>query len=114
MGAINPIIQYPWNFCHKCNMQTIEIYSWHNYPQKYEKVLNLNILLESSPNALDRYGIYIMRCSNCGKQYKIYWENGIPYPNGEIYEDIFIKKFKEDSINGRPKIIDNIYNERMK
>lgn len=111
---IQPILFYPYNFCLNCKSTSIEIYSWHNYPQKYSKVLDQYDLNHTLPDYMDKYGIYTMRCSRCGKEYKIVWEDGIPRPIlNNFYTELFMSKFKEDSINGRPDIIENIYEKRM-
>jgi len=113
---IDPVIVYPWNYCHNCKTQSIELYSWHNYPQKYQKIIDLYNLSHTVSDNLNKYSIYTMRCSRCGREYKIYWdENGFPKPiYGNFITDFFYNKFKSESIHGRPKIIDNIYEERLK
>ena len=109
-----PMIFYPYNYCLKCKTNSIEIYSWHNYPQKYQKVLDFYKLNNRLPDIMDKYGIYIMRCSRCGKEYKILWDNGVlrPIINNFDY-NIFMNKFKADGTAGKPKVIDNIYLERL-
>lgn len=111
---IEPMIFYPYNYCTNCKTNSIEIYSWHNYAQRYSKLLDQYRLTGLLPDSLDKYGIYTMRCSKCGKEYKINWENGIPKPiiNG-FDTTLFLNRFKTDSINGRPKIIDNVYEEKL-
>ena len=53
-------------------------------------------------------------CKNCGKEYKMVWENGIPKPIIDNFDvNLFMMKFKEDSINGKPNIINNIYEMRL-
>ena len=37
--AKEAMIFYPYNYCLNCKTNSIEIYSWHNYAQKYQKVL---------------------------------------------------------------------------
>lgn len=106
---------YPYNYCHNCKTNSIEIYTWHNYGQKYAKVLDHYRLMDRPPESLDKYAIYIMRCSKCGREYKMVWENNIPRPIINNFDrTIFMNRFKEDSLKGRPKIINNIYEERMK
>ena len=110
-----PMIFYPYNYCLNCKTNSIEIYSWHNYAQKYQKVLDYFRLNDQLPDIMDKYGIYTMRCSRCGREYKILWdENGMlrPIINNFDY-NLFMDKFKDDGSNGRPKIIDNIYLEEL-
>ena len=67
------------------------------------------------PASLNRYGIFTMRCSNCGKEYKIVWEDGFPKPMLDNFDtNLFMQSFKQNSILGRPKVITNGYNEKMK
>lgn len=110
-----PILFFPYNYCMNCKMNSIEVYSWHNYAQRYEKILNQYKLSGKAPSdLLDKYGIYTMRCKNCGKEYKMVWENGIPRPIIDNFDtNLFMERFKEDSINGKPNIIDNIYEMRL-
>lgn len=105
---------YPLNFCLNCKTNSIDIYSWHNYAQKYEKVLDQFKLTGQLPCSMDKYGIYTMRCSRCGKEYKISWEDGLPKPIvNDFDKNLFMNKFKNDFMIGRPNIIDNIYKKRM-
>lgn len=109
-----PILFFPYNYCMNCKTNSIEIYSWHNYSQKYEKILEQHKLSGTVPESMNKYGIYTMRCNRCGKEYKMVWENGIPRPIMNNFDiDLFMNRFKEDSIHGRPHIIDNIYEKRM-
>lgn len=112
----DPMLFYPYNYCLNCKTNSIELYNWHNYAQKYQKLLDQYHLNGTIPDTFDKYGVYTMRCSKCGKEYKIRWtEDGVPIPVvGDDYQLIFSEKFREDSIAGRPNIIQNIYEEKMK
>ena len=110
----DPMIFYPLNYCLNCKTNSIEIYSWHNYAQKYEKVLSHFQLNGCLPEILDKYGIYTMRCSRCGKEYRIVWEDGLPRPIiDDFHFNLFMNKFMDDGTKGKPKIIDNIYIEEL-
>lgn len=110
-----PMIFYPYNYCLNCKTNSIELYSWHNYAQKYQNLLDYSKLHGSLPAIMDKYGVYTMRCSRCGKEYKIVWdEDGIPRPIINEFDYIlFMSKFKYDGTRGKPKIIDNIYLEEL-
>lgn len=113
--AKDPAIFYPYNYCHNCKTNSIEIYSWHNYPQKYQKLLDQYQLNGAIPPSLDKYGIFTMRCSRCGREYKMVWENGIPRPIHDNFDsDLFMETFKAQSILGRPDITTNVYEEKLK
>lgn len=111
---IQPMIFFPYNYCTNCKTNSIEIYSWHNYAQHYDKIINQYTLNKSIPSNLDKYGIYTMRCSNCGREYKMKWENGIPVPiRGNFDEQLFMDRFRYDFLTGKPNIIDNIYEVQL-
>ena len=110
-----PMLFYPYNYCLNCKTSSIELYSWHNYGQHYSKLLNEYIMTGKPPASLNKYGIFTMRCSNCGKEYKIVWEDGFPKPMLDNFDtNLFMQSFKQNSILGRPKVITNGYNEKMK
>ena len=112
---IEPMIFLPYNYCPNCKTNSIEIYSWHNYAQKYQKVLDFAKINHRLPDVLDKYGIYTMRCSRCGKEYKIDWSDGIPRPIINNFDTVlFMNRFMADGLAGKPKVTDNIYLERMK
>ena len=113
--AKEAMIFYPYNYCLNCKTNSIEIYSWHNYAQKYQKVLDFTRMHHRAPDVMDKYGVYTMRCSRCGKEYKMIWENGIPRPIINSFDTkLFMDKFRNDGMAGKPNVIDNIYLERMK
>lgn len=110
-----PMLFYPYNYCLNCKTNSIELYSWHNYGQHYSKLLDQYRLTGKVPPGLNKYGIFTMRCSNCGKEYKIVWEDGFPRPMVDNFDmDNFMNSFKLNSILGKPQVITNIYNERLK
>lgn len=114
MQPIYPMLFLPYNYCPRCKMNTIELYSWHNYPQHYAKALEYHELNGSLPQSFDKYGIFTMRCSKCGKEYKIVWKNGVPRPIVDNYDiNEFMMKFKSDYTIGKPNIIDNVYEMKM-
>lgn len=109
-----PMIFYPYNYCLNCKTNSIEIYSWHNYGQHYSKLLDEYKLTGQLPISMNKYGIYTMRCSKCGKEYKIVWDDGLLKPDIDQFNNtLFMNKFREDSLAGMPHIIDNIYEKRM-
>ena len=112
---VQPMIFFPYNYCLNCKTNSIEIYSWHNYAQKYQKILDFNKMNGTLPEVLDKYGIYTMRCSRCGKEYKINWQDGVPRPVINNFDiNIFMTRFMTDGLAGKPNVADNIYEERMK
>ena len=114
MGIINPVIVFPWNYCHKCKTNSLELYSWHEYAQKYQKFIDL-YMANHNTEYLDRYAIFILRCSRCGEGYSIFWDNGFPKPiYTNQYMEIFMNSFKEKSLKGKVNIISNIYEEKLK
>ena len=110
MYEIEPLLFYNYNYCFNCKTNSIELYSYQNYPQHYAKILEM---LKAGVKALtlDKYATYTMRCSRCGKEYKIYWdENGIPRPIDTGFQiEVFMRQFKEDSRKGRPNILGSSY-----
>ena len=52
-----------------------------------------------------------MRCNNCGKVYNIFWDNNNnPRPQPTSLEfNMFLERFKQDGIEGRPNVIKNKY-----
>ena len=112
--AETPMIFYPYNYCLNCKTNNIELYSWHNYGQGFAKMVNAYIFNGTLPN-IDKYGIYTMRCKNCGKEYKIIWEeNKMPRPvTTNLTPSMFMNKYKQESLKGRPKIIDNVYLKQL-
>jgi hypothetical protein len=66
---------------------------------------------------MNKYPIFTMRCRTCGKEYHIYWDDNGNFPrpmlNNDHQNKVFMGMFKDESIKGRPKIITNIYKERM-
>lgn len=112
--AKDAVIFYPYNYCHYCKTNSIEVYSWHNYAQNYQKMLDQHALDGSTMPVLDKYAIFTMRCSKCGKEYKMVWEDGIPRPIYDNFDlDVFMDNFKAQSIMGRPKVRDNSYKEKL-
>lgn len=109
-----PMIFYPYNFCPNCKTNSLDIYSYHNYAQGYEKIVNRFILDDSRP-VLDKYTIYTMRCKNCSKTFPIIWDdNNMPRPVvTNLTPSIFMTRFKQESLKGRPVMIDNVYLEKI-
>lgn len=116
MSGKYPMLFYPHNFCNNCKTNSIEIFSWHNYSQKYQKLLDYFEINQAIPDSFDKYAIYTMRCTRCGKEYKIRWtEDGLPVPiYGNTYNNIFANTFIGESIKGRPNVIGNAYAEGIK
>ena len=109
----NAMLFFPYNYCDNCKTNSIEIFSWHNYGQKYAKLLDEATLTGKFPE-LNHYAVYTMRCTRCGREYKIVWEDGVPKPIYDNFDiDIFMERFKDNSIHGRPKICMNIYKKKL-
>lgn len=116
MSNKHPMLFYPQNYCSNCKTNSIDIFSWHNYSQKYQKLLDDYEMHHIIPESLDKYAIYTMRCTRCGKEYKIRWtEDGLPVPiHGDTYMNVFTNTFISESIKGRPNIVGNVYTEGIK
>lgn len=111
--STEPMIFYPLNFCPKCKSTAIELYTWHNYAQNYGKMLT-GFKHGEIASVLNKYAIYTMKCSKCGHKFDIHWKQGIPTPmRSSFYMDLFMSIFKENSLNGRPKISGNSYKLKL-
>ena len=77
-GLINPLAPARTDICPNCNMQTIELYSFNNYPQNYKNAVEAR--LKGFNVSYDKYEILYMRCKNCRKEFVIDWYSGFPVP----------------------------------
>lgn len=103
-NVIQPMLFFPYNYCPNCKRNTIELYSWHNYPQHYQRIID-NFEMTGEVPELNKYGIFTMRCSSCAREYNIIWRDKLPTPElGTFYSNTFMSKFKDDSIDGQPTL----------
>lgn len=116
MAGKYPMLFFPHNYCTNCKTNSIELFSWHNYAQRYQKLLNDFEATGIIPESFDKYAIYTMRCTRCGKEYKIRWrEDGLPVPiRGDTYPTVFRNTYISESIKGRPHVLGNVYTEGLK
>jgi len=78
---MKPIIRKPPTFCRECNSNTIDIFNQYDSAIGYYDILRFNTNKADVMNMLNKnkHLIY-MKCTRCGKTYRIDWEQDIPRP----------------------------------
>lgn len=78
---MKPIIRKPPTFCRECNANTIDIFNQYDSPIGYFNIIRSNNNKADIMNDLNaiKHLVY-MKCTRCGKTYRIDWEQDIPRP----------------------------------
>ena len=78
---MKPIIIKPPTFCRDCNSNSIDIFNQYNSPIGYYDILKYSGNKSQILSELDRKKhLAYMKCTRCGKVFRIDWENGLPRP----------------------------------
>lgn len=81
------------NYCHKCQDNSIELYTANNRPLYYSALLNR---IERGDDVdLFNSGAKYFMCRKCRTVYRMMWHNKFPYPmvNNNIL-NIFLERIK--------------------
>lgn len=96
---IEPIQIIRYDNCPNCHRNKLELFSYDNYPMKYEEAV-INYMRFNQLPQYNRFPIYRMRCRGCGKVFNIVWRDGFPVPLIEIPDNrsinIFLNLYKKD------------------
>jgi len=99
----NPLIHYRYDFCHKCNRQSIECYDFFNSPIGYTRLVNAKLAGKNWETQMPRNKtIFSMECKSCGEQYIICYDSKdfFPYPTEKNFfpNRAFFAGYKDDGI----------------
>lgn len=93
---MKPIVIKPPTFCKECNSNSIDIFSCYNSPSGYYDIIKYSTNKAQVLSELNsRKHLSYMKCTKCGKTYRIDWENGLPRP---LYDDRIENDIKEGTI----------------
>ena len=78
---MKPIIRKPPTFCRDCNANTIDIFNQYDSPIGYFNIIRSNGNKSAVMAELNtKKHLVYMKCTRCGKTYRIDWENEMPRP----------------------------------
>lgn len=111
---IEPIQYIRYDNCPNCHRNTIELFSYDNYPMHYSEAV-LSYMNGDKSIQYNKYSIYRMRCRGCGKIYNIVWRDEFPVPLLEQPENrsinIFLSLYHQDHLNSGNNIDKKIFND---
>ncbi len=98
---INPLLHYRYDYCFKCNSQSIECYDYFNNPIGYSKMVSYKLNnMDWKGKILKGKVILKMECKSCGQKYDIIFEEKdkfpIPIIKDFLLSKIFYSGFKDD------------------
>lgn len=81
MELIRPAYFVRDDYCDNCDHQnTIEIYNFFGKPLGFSNLVNERLRNGELSKIFDKEQVYIMKCTNCNKRFKIDWTDGYPRP----------------------------------
>lgn len=81
MSLIQPAYFIRDDYCDNCNHErSIEIYNFFGKALGFPNLVDERLKIGALSKVFDKEQIYIMKCSNCGKRFKIDWTDGYPRP----------------------------------
>ena len=87
---IDPLLYYRYDYCFKCNSQSIECFDFFNNPLGYSKMVNNKLYNRNWKDILKNKTIFNMECKSCGQKYDImFTDDHFPKP---VNKDFFLIK----------------------